>query len=284
MNTKTLNFPAERFAFKYAGDEAEGIVDAIVNTTGIVDRQKDIVEPGAFRKALNGKMPKVVNSHQPTQFLGKVLSMAEHLPGSPSLPPSLLSRGLGGLAVRMKFNLETESGRDMFSNVKGGYVDEWSFMFSIADAQYDAKGIRHIKLVDEIFEVSPVLVGANQATLTLAAKSQRGGSSTRGYCLGCKSSVAIRGLHAITMSNGVRKSGGTCPRCSSRVYATSPMTFSELRKSLTQHEVSAAVARDAMYDLWVNGKIDFYPGPPATAPKPVDLGRLNYQDGTRFDH
>jgi len=35
MNTKRLNFPAERFAFKYAGDEAEGIVDAIVNTTGL---------------------------------------------------------------------------------------------------------------------------------------------------------------------------------------------------------------------------------------------------------
>ena len=152
-------------------DEAEGIVDAIVNTTGIVDRQKDIVEPGAFRKAIGGKLPKVVNSHQGSEFLGKVLSMREMMPGDATLPQALAAKGLGGFAVKMQFNLETQAGREMFSNVKGGYVDEWSFMFTIADAQYDAKGVRHIKLIDEIFEVSPVLVGANQATLTLAAKS-----------------------------------------------------------------------------------------------------------------
>jgi HK97 family phage prohead protease len=152
-------------------DEAEGIVDAIVNTTGIVDRQKDIIEPGAFRKAIGGKLPKVVNSHQGSEFLGKVLSMREIMPGDPALPKSLADRHLGAFAVKMQFNLETQAGREMFSNVKGGYVDEWSFMFTIDDAQYDAKGIRHIKLIDEIFEVSPVLVGANQATLTLAAKS-----------------------------------------------------------------------------------------------------------------
>ena len=155
-------------------DEAEGIVDAIVNTTGIVDRQKDIVEPGAFKKALGGKLPKVVNSHQGHEFLGKVLSMREIMPGDPTLPKSLADRNLGAFAVKMQFNLETQSGREMFSNVKGGYVDEWSFMFTIADAVYDAKGVRHIKLIDEIFEVSPVLVGANQATLTLAAKSAAG--------------------------------------------------------------------------------------------------------------
>ena len=152
-------------------DESEGVVDAIVNTTGIVDRQKDVVEPGAFRKAITGKLPKVVNSHQGAEFLGKVLSMREIMPGDPSLPKSLADRNLGAFAVKMQFNLETQAGREMFSNVKGGYVDEWSFMFTIEDAQYDAKGIRHIKLIDEIFEVSPVLVGANQATLTLAAKS-----------------------------------------------------------------------------------------------------------------
>lgn len=152
-------------------DEAEGVVEAIVNTTGIVDRQKDVVEPGAFRKATGGKLPKVVNSHQGSEFLGKVLSMREIMPGDANLPMALAQKGLGAFAVKMQFNLETQAGREMFSNVKGGYVDEWSFMFTILDAQYDAKGIRHIKLIDEIFEVSPVLVGANQATLTLSAKS-----------------------------------------------------------------------------------------------------------------
>jgi len=283
MNTKRLNFPAERFAFKYAGDEAEGIVDAIVNTTGLVDRQKDIVEPGAFRQALNGKMPKVVNSHQPTAFLGKVLSMAEYMPGSADLPPSLRTRGLGGLAVRMKFNLETESGRDMFSNVRGGYVDEWSFMFSIADAQYDSKGIRHIKLVDEIFEVSPVLVGANQATLTLAAKAARSSSGVVGYCLKDKRRVAIQGPRAITMKDGSTVTGGDCPHCGTKVYATKALTVPQVRKRFAAIGAAEEAGRKFMWDLWLNGELDEMPTPPRETPKPQPFPRSeNNRYDTRF--
>jgi HK97 family phage prohead protease len=174
-------------------DDAEGIVDAIVNTTGLLDRQKDIIEPGAFRKAVNGKLPKVVNSHQGSDFLGKVLSMREIMPGDTSLPRVLLEKGLGAFAVKMQFNLETQAGREMFSNVKGGYVDEWSFMFTIADGQYDSKGVRHIKLIDEIFEVSPVLVGANQATLTLASKSARADLLDEAFH--CASGYLLNGAH-----------------------------------------------------------------------------------------
>ena len=281
MNTKRLNFPAERFAFKYATDEAEGIVDAIVNTTGLVDRQKDIVHPGAFRNALSGRMPKVVNSHDGTKFLGKVLSMRELMPGDPTLPADLRAQGLGALAVRMQFNLETESGREMFSNIKGGYVDQWSFMFTIGDAQYDSKGIRHIKLIDEIFEVSPVLVGANQATMTLAAKAARSSNGVTGYCLKDNRRVMIQGSRAITMKDGSTVTGGDCPHCGTKVYATASLTLDQVRKRLTAQEVAGNVARDLLYDMWVDGRLDEYPGPPATERKPAQPHVR--AEGNRYD-
>lgn len=279
MTTKRLNFPAERFAFKYATDEAEGIVDAIVNTTGLIDRQKDIVHPGAFRNALNGRMPKVVNSHDGTKFLGKVLSMRELMPGDPTLPADLRGQGLGALAVRMQFNLETESGRDMFSNIRGGYVDQWSFMFSIADAQYDAKGIRHIKLIDEIFEVSPVLVGANQATLTLAAKAARTSNAATGYCLKDMRRVSIQNPRTVTMTNGEMKTAGSCPHCGTKVYDTPNWTVDQVRKRLAAHGAAERAGKHALWEMWLRGEIEG----PVAMPDDVKPQPWPSADGVRRD-
>ena len=277
MNTH-INFAA-RLAFKNAGDEAEGIVDAIVNTTGLVDRQKDIIHPGAFRNALNGRMPKVVNSHDGTKFLGKVLSMRELMPGDPTLPADLRAQGLGALAVRMQFNLETESGRDMFSNIRGGYVDQWSFMFSIADAQYDAKGIRHIKLIDEIFEVSPVLVGANQATLTLAAKAARRTDDATGYCLKDKRLVQIQGARAVTMKNGTSATRGSCPHCGTKVYVTPNWTVDQVRKRLAAHGAAERTGKHALWEMWLRGEIEG----PVAMPDDVKPQPWPSADGVRYD-
>ena len=278
-----LTFPARTWV-KSATDEREGIVDAIVSVTGVLDRQKDIVEPGAFRKALTGKLPKVVNSHQAHQFLGKVLSMRELQPGNAELPSDLRTQGRGALATRMKFNLETQSGAEMYSNVRGGFVDEWSYMFSIEDSQYDSKGARHIKLIDEVFEVSPVLVGAGLGTRTLATKAASMHTALSGYCLKDMRRVSIQNPRAVTMTNGETKTAGNCPHCGTKVYAQTPLTMDQVRKRLAAHGAAERVGKRALWDLWLNGEIEGPVQMPDDYNAP-NLGRyLMHPEGTRFDN
>jgi len=148
------------------------------------------------------------------------------------------------------------------------------------DAEYDRKGIRHIKLIDEIFEVSPVLVGANQATLTLAAKAARSSNAATGYCLKDKCLVSIQNPRAVTMTNGETKTAGSCPHCGTKVYVTSNLTMGQVRKRLAAQAVAGNVARDLLYDMWVKGRLEEYPGPPATQPKPE---KLREPEGNRSD-
>ena len=73
-------------------------------------------------------------------------------------------------------NLETQGGREAFSNIAGGFVREWSVGFNIPSADavvYDRggqKAIRRIMALDWV-EVSSVIRGASPATGTIAAKS-----------------------------------------------------------------------------------------------------------------
>ena len=73
-------------------------------------------------------------------------------------------------------NLETQGGREAFSNIAGGFLREWSLGFNIPSADavvYDRggqKAIRRIMALDWV-EVSSVIRGASPATGTIAAKS-----------------------------------------------------------------------------------------------------------------
>lgn len=79
-----------------------------------------------------------------------------------------------------KFFLETQAGEEAYKTVKNlGEMSQWSWGFRTIDASYeerDGKPIRVIKLV-ELFEVSPVLIGAGYDTQLLAIK---GGDNQEG--------------------------------------------------------------------------------------------------------
>lgn len=163
-------------------DDAKGVVEAIVNTTGgEADRQGDVVMPGAWRKAiayLSQKSPKVVWHHENgvtsdrLTVAGKITGLRELLPGDPSLPEAILAAGRGALVAQMQFNLSTQVGREVYSNVAGGFTDEWSVGFLPEDAGYNKqRGYNEIKSAFPLLEVSPVLMGASVGTATLSAKS-----------------------------------------------------------------------------------------------------------------
>lgn len=179
MHYKTFHAPEILKA-----DDALGIIEAIVSVTGNKDHQGDIIDPGAWKPALDsaeksGRMPKITVDHRWSvqNNLGRTLSAEEWLPGDPRLPDSLKSKGLGGLWVKGQFNLDKQLSREVYSDLKGGYVTEFSVGFDIASdtdgkkCEGDADDGFHIKGIDPLYEWSPVFLGANPETSTYAVKS-----------------------------------------------------------------------------------------------------------------
>lgn len=161
-------------------DEETGLVTAIVSVTGVKDEVDDIIMPGAYAESLKKRTPKGVWSHDWNLWAARTESVEEILPGDPRLP-TLTRAGktwpkeAGVLLVKARYNLETQQGREAFSNVKF-FADEceWSIGYTVmpGKSSRDARGVRMIKQI-ELFEFSPVLFGAMPLAGTLAVKSRQ---------------------------------------------------------------------------------------------------------------
>jgi len=136
-----------------------GEVEAVVSVfSGPPDADGDVMVKGAFARTIaasqaRGKFPPAVWAHDWQSPVAKTLSAEERD---------------DGLHVTGRFNLETQRGRETFSDIKAGIITEYSFGFRTLEA--DRKdGARHIKSVDWL-EWSPVLIGANRDTRTVGVK------------------------------------------------------------------------------------------------------------------
>tara|TARA_R100000808_G_scaffold3776_3_gene12974 strand:+ start:3653 stop:4300 length:648 start_codon:yes stop_codon:yes gene_type:complete len=150
-------------------DESEGVVEAFVNTMGMVDKDNDIISPSAFDKSILNNLPlPVLAGHDQASLVGKVISAR-------SQP---ITTDEYQLYAKMQMNMETQAGREAFSNVSGNYVREWSVGFNVPNPETDleyteveGKSVRTIKNLDWV-EVSTVIRGASPMTTTISAKSQ----------------------------------------------------------------------------------------------------------------
>lgn len=149
-------------------NDDEGIVEAIVSVTGIVDNVNDIIEPGAYEKTLATRKPKGVWHHAWDKAVAKTLDIKELMPGDPNLPSKLPNgqpwpKEAGALMVKMQFNIDGDRGKQAYSDVK--FFDdeqEWSIGYNVPQggSQVESKsGIRRIRHLD-LYEYSPVLFGA----------------------------------------------------------------------------------------------------------------------------
>lgn len=157
-----------------SSDDAQGRVTLLANTTGVVDKQRDNILPGAWAPVLHGKMPKLVVGHDHNGIpYGKVLSLAEWLPGDYRLPQWHQEHNAGALVAECQINLDTQDGRDLFSAIRGGFIDEFSVAFQCAPdgEKYAGGGVREISKIAALPEISCVLIGASLATGTLSVKS-----------------------------------------------------------------------------------------------------------------
>ena len=149
-------------------DSSQGVVEAFVNTMGVKDKDGDIIEPTAFDDSIQNNLPiPVLTGHDQHLVVGKVLQAEPVEDGN----------GAFKLQARMQFNMDTEDGRDAFSNVKGDFVREWSVGFNIPDGSISQQGrgknaVRVISNLDWV-ETSMVVRGASPETSTISAKAEK---------------------------------------------------------------------------------------------------------------
>lgn len=139
----------------------EGEFEAVIATLGVIDHDGDIIESGAFNDGPVSIQP----SHD-----GMALPLGK---------ARIEERGDKAIAVG-RLNLDTQSGREWHSHFKFDMenvptIQEWSFGFQIkerADETRDGEDVRVLKKLD-VFEVSPVLLGAGMGTGTVAVKGMK---------------------------------------------------------------------------------------------------------------
>lgn len=155
-------------------DEAKGIVECFVAGVGNKDSVGDIVLSGAFTESLKRRKPRVVWGHDWNHPIGKVLEIYEVPANDPRLPAKMKRAGIGGLFARVQFNMQAEKGREAFANVAFyGEDQEWSIGYKTLDAIYDNSRQANLLREVELYEVSPVLHGANQLTGTISIKTAK---------------------------------------------------------------------------------------------------------------
>lgn len=152
-------------------DQAQGIVECFVAGIGNKDSVGDVVISGAFAKSLMRRKPRVVWGHSWNDPIGKVLEMYEVPVGDSRLPAKMRNAGIGGLYAKVQFNLNSEKGKEAFATVAFfGEEQEWSIGYKTIDSVFDPNLQANILKEVELYEVSPVLHGANQLTGTISIK------------------------------------------------------------------------------------------------------------------
>lgn len=136
-------------------DAPEGSVLAVVSVFDVEDRDGDVVRESAFE---DGQELPMCAQHDMARITGK------------GIIRKLSDRAL----FEGRFFLDTIAGQEAYRTVKNlGRLAQWSWSFAINRSERGKLNDRDVRFIldTERFEVSHVLVGANQHTETLSIKS-----------------------------------------------------------------------------------------------------------------
>ena len=166
------NLEFKSMSGQLAVDEAQGVVECFVAAVGNKDSVGDVVVSGAFNASFKRRKPRVVWGHDWNQPIGKVLDIYEVPSSDPRLPAKMKQANVGGLYAKVQFNLKSERGREAFNSITFfGEDQEWSIGYKTLDSIYSPERQANLLKEVELYEVSPVLHGANQLTATISIKS-----------------------------------------------------------------------------------------------------------------
>ena len=148
-----------------AVDEVEGKVEAVFSNFNEVDSDGDVVLPNAIKSGYGDKGVAMVWAHDWKQVIGR---------------GEIVDDGEKAI-FKGQFIMDTQQGKDAYNTVKAmGDLQQWSFGYEVLESE---KGlfkkdndteieVRYLNDV-KVWEVSPVLVGANQNTYTMAVKQDK---------------------------------------------------------------------------------------------------------------
>ena len=143
-------------------DEVEGKVQAVFSNFNEVDSDGDVVMPNSIKSGYGERGVAMVWAHDWKDVIGRGQIVQDD------------KRAV----FKGQFIMDTERGRDAFNTVKAmGDLQQWSFGYEVLDSENgmfkkdnnEEIEVRFLKDV-KVWEVSPVLVGANQNTYTMSVK------------------------------------------------------------------------------------------------------------------
>ena len=147
-------------------EEAEGKVSAVFSVFNSLDSDGDVVLPGSIKSGFKSGDVPMVWAHKWDMPIGK----------------GRIKEDDGKATFDGEFFMDTDSGQEAYKIVKNmGDMQQWSFGYRVNDSERapfksadsdEERDARYLKDLT-VFEVSPVLVGANQETYTMAIKSNK---------------------------------------------------------------------------------------------------------------
>lgn len=143
-------------------DAEKGLVEAIIATLGVVDKDEDIIRPDAIPGGAKVSMSSY--GHDAVYGDAPVGKGTLHVDGNK-------------LVFKGRVFLATVRGRESFETLKEMDVDQqWSFGFRILGAEVPSDeerkmGARRVLTKLDPFEVSPVIIGAGVGTRTVGVKA-----------------------------------------------------------------------------------------------------------------
>jgi len=135
--------------------EDDGAFRGLAAVFGNVDRQGDVIEPGAFDRVGGSEVPILAN-HDPTAVIGK----------------GRLQPTADGLMIDGRLNLETQAGRETLSNLKFGAISGLSIGYNKRDFRIERDGVRRLLDLD-VPEVSVTPFPANDRARVTEVKAVR---------------------------------------------------------------------------------------------------------------
>ncbi len=156
------NFDIKSIDLEIKNDE-KGEVAAVFSVFDKIDSDGDIVTAGSIKSGFKSGDVPMVWAHKWDMPIGK----------------GQISQDNDKATFKGQFFMDTESGKEAYNLVKAmGDLQQWSFGFKVDDSEYgklkkdgeEEQDVRYLKGLT-VYEVSPVLVGANQETYTMAIKS-----------------------------------------------------------------------------------------------------------------
>jgi HK97 family phage prohead protease len=144
--------------------EEEGKVSAVFSVFNTLDSDGDVVIPDAIKSGFKTGSVPMVWAHKWDMPIGK----------------GEIKQDGDKATFEGSFFMDTESGKEAYNLVKAmGDLQQWSFGYRVNDSErgkfksgdkdVDARYLKDLS----VYEVSPVLVGANQDTYTMAIKSNK---------------------------------------------------------------------------------------------------------------